>query len=58
VLRKQFFGSFNPFATSVKHPKFVMGDNWEWLRYGRWTYLGDAYQNGEGLTDRETDAGL
>jgi len=61
VLPRSFFGSLNPFATLVRHPKFVKGDNddgWGWLRYGRWAHLGDVYINGEGLTEQETDAGL
>ncbi len=56
VLPKSFFGSFNPFATLTRNPNFVRGDNadgWGWLRYGRWTHLGDVYINGQGLAESE-----
>jgi len=45
----------------VRNPNFVGGDHndgWGWLRYGRWTHLGDVYIDGQGLTEQETDAGL
>ena len=52
------FADFNPFATLSRHPEFIeqdeSGDGWGWLRYGRWTHLGDVYIDGEGLTERET----
>ena len=53
-----FFGELNPFNTLSRHPIPVeqdeSGDGWGWLKYGRWTHLGDVYIDGEGLTERET----
>ncbi len=41
------FGEFNPFAILSRHPKYIaedeLGDGWGWLRYGRWTHLGDIF---------------
>lgn len=60
-LPRKFFGEFNPFAASIKHPKPVRdgspGD-WGWLRYGRWAHRGNVYLDGDGLTETETAAGL
>ena len=58
TLDHDYFGDFNPFATLSRHPVDIeedeSGDGWGWLKYGRWTHLGDVYINGEGLTERET----
>ena len=56
------FGDFNPFATLTRHPEYIeldeSGDGWGWLRYGRWTHLGDVFIDGEGLTERESLEGV
>lgn len=53
-----FFGDFNPFNRSIRHPQYVeadeSGDGWGWLRYGRWCHLGDVYLKGEGLSEKQT----
>jgi hypothetical protein len=51
-----FFGDFNPFKTSIRHPLPVDDgeDGWGWLKYGRWTHLGDVIIDGEGLTEKQT----
>ena len=53
-----FFGDLNPFNTLSRHPIPVKqdeaGDGWGWLKYGRWTHLGDVIINGEGLTEKQT----
>ena len=52
---KEFFGDFNPFKKLTRHPEYVAvdesGDGWGWLKYGRWTHLGDVIINGQGLTE-------
>ncbi len=61
-LPKEFFGEFNPFNTITRHPQEVKidesGDGWGWLKYGRWTHLGDVYINGTGLTEKQSYASL
>lgn len=56
-LPEDFFGDFNPFNTLSRHPIYVAedeeGDGWGWLKYGRWTHLGDIYLNGNGLTEKQ-----
>lgn len=58
TLSADFFGHFNPFDTLSRHPIYVAedeeGDGWGWLKYGRWTHLGDIYIDGEGLTEKQT----
>ena len=58
TLEEAFFGEFNPFNTLSRHPEDVVadeeGDGWGWLKYGRWTHLGDVFINGEGLTEKQT----
>ena len=57
-LQESFFGDLNPFSTLTRHPLPVgedeSGDGWGWLKYGRWTHLGDVIINGEGLTEKQT----
>ncbi|MDH3650231.1 MAG: DUF1565 domain-containing protein [Saprospiraceae bacterium] len=55
-LQKSFFGDFNPFNTLTRHPLPVDdgGDGWGWMKYGRWTHLGDVFIDGEGLTEKQT----
>ena len=59
---ESFFGELNPFNTLIKHPERVdadeAGDGWGWLKYGRWTHRGDVFIEGEGLTERKTQAEL
>lgn len=61
-LDSSFFGAFNPFNTLTRHPVHVAidesGDGWGWLKYGRWTHLGDVIIDGEGLTERQTQEEL
>ena len=56
VLPDSFFKNFNPFNTLTRHPVPVKedesGDGWGWLKYGRWTHLGDVFLDGEGLTEK------
>lgn len=51
------FDGFNPFATLSRNPQYIKedeeGDGWGWLKYGRWTHLGDVYIDGEGFTEKE-----
>ena len=55
-LEQSFFGDLNPFNTLSRHPLPVEdgGDGWGWMKYGRWTHLGDVIINGEGLTEKQT----
>lgn len=57
TLDSTFFGAFNPFATLTRHPEHVAideaGDGWGWLKYGRWTHLGDIILDGEGLSEKQ-----
>ena len=57
-LKDAFFGDFNPFKSLTRHPEPVgvdeSGDGWGWLKYGRWTHLGDVYIQGKGLTEKKT----
>lgn len=57
-LDTSFFDGFNPFSTFTRHPEPVgideSGDGWGWLKYGRWTHLGDVIIDGEGLTEKAT----
>ncbi|MCP8900954.1 right-handed parallel beta-helix repeat-containing protein [Gilvimarinus xylanilyticus] len=57
-LNPEFFGEFNPFDQLTRHPEYVSadeeGDGWGWLKYGRWTHLGDIIADGQGLTERKT----
>ncbi|WP_020209784.1 right-handed parallel beta-helix repeat-containing protein [Gilvimarinus chinensis] len=57
-LSPEFFGEFNPFDQLTRHPEYVSadeeGDGWGWLKYGRWTHLGDIIADGQGLTERKT----
>ena len=52
------FEGVNPFSTLSRHPEYTKadtkGDGWGWLRYGKWTHLGDIYLGGEGLVEKET----
>ncbi len=61
-LPQAFFGNLNPFNTLSRHPLPVgideSGDGWGWLKYGRWTHLGDVIINGEGLTEKDTITAL
>ena len=54
-----FFKGFNPFNTLTRHPQHVAvdesGDGWGWLKYGRWTHLGDVIIDGEGLTEQQQE---
>ncbi len=53
-----FFDDFNPFTTLTRHPVYVTadeeGDGWGWLKYGRWTHLGDVFINRDGLIQKQT----
>jgi alpha-N-arabinofuranosidase len=52
------FDGFNPFSILSRHPEYTKwdteGDGWGWLRYGKWTHLGDIYLGGEGLIEKQT----
>ncbi|MCR9249149.1 MAG: DUF1565 domain-containing protein [bacterium] len=57
-LGNDFFGDFNPFHTLTRHPEWVgvdeSGDGWGWLKYGRWTHLGDIIIDYKGLTEQDS----
>ena len=57
ALDTSFFKGYNPFNKLTRHPEHVAvdesGDGWGWLKYGRWTHLGDVIIDGEGLTERQ-----
>ena len=52
------FDKNNAFKKLSRHPEEVgideSGDGWGWLKYGRWTHLGDIIVDGKGLTEKET----